>query len=366
LTTPTTIQRAIKRIKGRIAWEKIASMRELQCIIRVPLHPNIVRLFEVHRTASSTLCYVFEYMPNGSIHDLLHARSVKRLPPLPTTDIQSLVRQILAGLAHLHQYHHMHRDMKPENILLCRRQGNTPDGPLICKVADFSLARCCATEAHDPITSYVSTRWYRAPEVLLQAGAYGCPVDNFGLGCIVAEMCRQKPLFAGRNEMDQLTRIFAVTGTPASPHQSWNDGVQYMHKLGFLPQPLPPPPSPVLQQSHEGGGPREKLEQFLFSGPTADQIATRDGQNLVDFVGGLLLLNPELRLTAEGALRHPYLQQQQQSVTATATTSLPSATWTPANDKISLSSKLVTVSPAEVAVGNVATHSLQRRDIYSP
>jgi serine/threonine protein kinase len=95
-------------------------MRELQCIIRVPLHPNIVRLFEVHRTASSTLCYVFEYMPNGSIHDLLHARSLKRLPPLPATDVQSLVRQILAGLAHLHQYHHMHRDMKPENILLCR------------------------------------------------------------------------------------------------------------------------------------------------------------------------------------------------------------------------------------------------------
>jgi serine/threonine protein kinase len=108
----TTIQRAIKRIKGRIAWEKIASMRELQCIIRVPLHPKIFRFFEVHRNASSTLCYVFEYMPNGSIHHLLHARSLKRLPPLPTIDIQSLVRQILAGLAHLHQYHHMHRDMK--------------------------------------------------------------------------------------------------------------------------------------------------------------------------------------------------------------------------------------------------------------
>ena len=290
-------------------------------------------------------------MPNGSIHDLLHARSLKRLPPLPTADIQSLVRQILSGLAHLHQYHHMHRDMKPENILLCRSScGNN----LICKVADFSLARCCATEAHDPITSYVSTRWYRAPEVLLQAGAYGCPVDNFGLGCIVAEICRQKPLFAGRNEMDQL-----VTGTPASPHQSWNDGVQYMHKLGFLPQP------PSSHQQAEGGGPRDKLEHFLFSGPTADNIATRDGQNLVDFVWGLLVLNPERRLTAEGALRHPYLQQQQQQAMMT-TTSLPSATWTPANDKTSSASKLVTVSPAAVAVGNIATRSLQRRDIFSP
>jgi serine/threonine protein kinase len=338
-------------------------MRELQCIIRVPLHPNLVRLFEVHRTASSTLCYVFEYMPNGSIHDLLHARSLKRLPPLPTSEIQSLVRQILSGLAHLHQYHHMHRDMKPENILLCRSSCGTH---LICKVADFSLARCCATEAHDPVTSYVSTRWYRAPEVLLQAGTYGCPVDNFGLGCIVAEMCRQqKPLFPGRHETDQLTRIFAVTGTPASAQQSWNDGVTYMHKLGLLPQQQP---SSHAEGGGGGAGPRDKLEQFLFSGSTADQIDTRDGQNLVDFVWGLLLLNPERRLTAEGALRHPYLQQQQQQQQqqqpVMVTTPLPSATWTPANDKISLSSTLVTVSPA--AVGNVATRSLQRRDIFSP
>jgi hypothetical protein len=101
---------------------------------------------------------------------------------------------------------------------------------------------------------------------------YGCALDNFGLGCIVAEMCRQRPLFAGRNEMDQLTRIFALTGTPASPHQSWSDGVQWMHKLG-----LQQPPT-SLQQLHEGG-PRDKLEQFLLSGAsTADNIATRDAR----------------------------------------------------------------------------------------
>jgi protein kinase len=227
-------------------------------------------------------------------------------------------------------------------------------------VADFSLARCCATEAHDPITSYVSTRWYRAPEVLLQAGAYGCAVDNFAVGAIAAEMCRQKPLFAGRHEMDQLVKIFACLGTPASPHQSWNDGVQWMHNLGLQQPSL----SHQQQQQHAGGGgPRDKLEQFLFSGPTADHIATRQGQNLVDFVWGLLALNPERRLTAEEALRHPYLQQQDQqheSVTATAT-------WTPPDDKTPWSSsKLVTVSPAAVAVHNVTAHSLQRRDIFSP
>jgi serine/threonine protein kinase len=174
-----------------------------------------------------------------------------------------------------------------------------------------------------------------------------------------SEMCRQRPLFAGRNEMDQLTRIFALTGTPASPHQSWNDGVQWMHKLG-LQEPLP-----SQQQLHEEG-PRDKLEQFLFSGATADNIATHDGQNLVDFVWGLLTLNPERRLTAAGALRHPYLQQQQQQQQQSATiTALPSATWTPANDKTSSSSKLVTVSPAVVVVGNVPTRSLQRRDTFS-
>jgi hypothetical protein len=104
------------------------------------------------------------------------------------------------------------------------------------------------------------------------------------------------------------------------------------------------------------------LEQFLFSGATADNIATRDGQNLVAFVWGLLTLNLERCLTVEGALRHPYLQHQQSA----KTTALPSATWTPANDKTSSSSKLVTVSPAVVVVGNVATRSLQRRDMLSP
>jgi hypothetical protein len=98
--------------------------------------------------------------------------------------------------------------------------------------------------------------------------------------------------------MDQLT------GTPAPPHQSWNDGVQWMHKLG-----LQQPPT-SLQQLHEGG-PHDKLEQFLFSGAsTEDNIATRDGENLVDVVWGLLILNPERQLTAKGALWHPYLQQQ--------------------------------------------------------
>lgn len=347
-------------------------MRELQCIIRVPLHPNIVRLFEVHRTASSTLCYVFEYMPDGSLHDLLHARSLQRLPPLPTAQIQSLIRQILSGLAHLHRFHQMHRDMKPENILLC--QGTA-------KVADFSLARCCATEANDPITSYVSTRWYRAPEVLLQVGQYDCQVDNFAVGCMAAEMCRQRALFTGKNELDQLSRIFQVTGTPASPQQCWNVGVERMQAMGLQ----EPQQQSQLQSQHAAGGPRDKLEHFLMTASakssasltTTDMPADRDNnnnnnKNLVDFVWGLLALNPDRRLTADEALRHPYLQQKhqqnQQKHHMTATTS-GSATWTPAEDKTSTSSKLVTVSPAAVVENvenvHVPTHMVCRRDLFS-
>ena len=104
----------------------------------------------------------------------------------------------------MHKHGFFHRDIKPEN-LLC-------NGPDLIKIADFGLAR--ETRSRPPYTDYVSTRWYRAPEVLLRATNYSSPIDLWAVGCIIAELYTLQPLFPGRSEIDQIFRICSILGTP--------------------------------------------------------------------------------------------------------------------------------------------------------
>lgn len=104
----------------------------------------------------------------------------------------------------MHKHGFFHRDIKPEN-LLC-------NGPELVKIADFGLAR--ETRSRPPYTDYVSTRWYRAPEVLLRSTNYSSPIDIWAVGCIMSELYTLQPLFPGRSEIDQIFRICSVLGTP--------------------------------------------------------------------------------------------------------------------------------------------------------
>lgn len=101
---------------------------------------------------------------------------------------RSNIYQILSGLAHMHKNGFFHRDMKPENLLIYNN---------VVKVCDLGLAR--EIRSRPPFTDYVSTRWYRAPELLLRSTNYNSPVDIFALGCIMAELYTLVPLFAGAN-----------------------------------------------------------------------------------------------------------------------------------------------------------------------
>lgn len=94
--------------------------------------------------------------------------------------------------------------MKPEN-LLCT-------GSELIKIADFGLAR--ETRSRPPYTDYVSTRWYRAPEVLLHSTNYSSPIDMWAVGCIMAEMYTLRPLYPGTSEVDEIFKICTVLGTP--------------------------------------------------------------------------------------------------------------------------------------------------------
>lgn len=110
---------------------------------------------------------------------------------IPEEKIKSIMWQTLSGLAYMHKQGFFHRDMKPENLLM---QGD------VVKIADMGLAR--EIRSRPPYTDYVSTRWYRAPEILLRSTTYNSPVDIFACGAIMAELFLLRPLFPGNNETD--------------------------------------------------------------------------------------------------------------------------------------------------------------------
>ena len=122
----------------------------------------------------------------------------------PESVIRNIMYQILQGLAFIHKHGFFHRDMKPEN-LLCM-------GPELVKIADFGLAR--ELRSQPPYTDYVSTRWYRAPEVLLRSSVYSSPIDVWAVGSIMAELYTLRPLFPGTSEVDEIFKICQVLGTP--------------------------------------------------------------------------------------------------------------------------------------------------------
>lgn len=110
----------------------------------------------------------------------------------------------MQGLGFIHRHGFFHRDLKPENILC--------SGPELVKIADFGLVR--EIRSRPPYTDYVSTRWYRAPEVLLHSTTYSSPIDLWAVGCIAAEIYTYRPLFPGTTETDQLYKICQILGTP--------------------------------------------------------------------------------------------------------------------------------------------------------
>jgi serine/threonine protein kinase len=110
--------------------------------------------------------------------------------------------------------------MKPENMLILGE---------VVKLADFGLAR--EIRSRPPFTDYVSTRWYRAPELLLRSTTYNSPVDIFGLGCIIAELYLLRPLFPGSSEVDQMFKICAILGSPSQA--DWPEGYKLASKINF-------------------------------------------------------------------------------------------------------------------------------------
>lgn len=206
---------AIKRMKRKYySWDEAMNLREVKSLKKLN-HANIVKLREVIRE-NDTLYFVFEYM-RGNLYQLI--RDAER--PFPEPVLRNIVYQVLQGLAHMHRHGFFHRDLKPENLLCA--------GAELVKIADLGLAR--EVRSRPPYTDYVSTRWYRAPEVLLHDTRYGAPIDLWALGCIMAELYTCRPLFPGNSEIDQLHKICAILGTP--DRDDWPEGYGLADALRF-------------------------------------------------------------------------------------------------------------------------------------
>ncbi|XP_078129516.1 serine/threonine-protein kinase ICK-like isoform X2 [Sander vitreus] len=185
-------------------------------------HANVIKLKEVIRE-NDHLYFIFEYMKEN-LYQLMKDRT--RL--FPESAVRNIMFQILQGLAFIHKHGFFHRDMKPEN-LLCM-------GPELVKIADFGLAR--EIRSRPPYTDYVSTRWYRAPEVLLRSTSYSSPIDQWAIGCIMAELYTLRPLFPGSSEVDTIFKVCQVLGTPKK--NDWPEAYHLASAMNFRwPQCVP-------------------------------------------------------------------------------------------------------------------------------
>ena len=243
-------------------WDECMQLREVKSLKKLN-HPNIVKLKEVIRE-NDELFFVFEFM-EGNLYELMK----KRERHFPESKIRNIMYQIFQGLAFMHKHGFFHRDIKPENMLV---KGDT------IKVADFGLAR--EIRSRPPYTDYVSTRWYRAPEVLLRSTYYNSPIDQWACGCIMAELFALRPLFPGSSEADQIYKICSVLGSP-TPRQ-WAEGLKLANQMGFrFPQFVPTPLSDIITN------------------------ATGEGLTLLQ---DLLKYDPNSRPTASQALQYPWFQ----------------------------------------------------------
>eukprot|EP00999_Lentomonas_sp_LEN2_P002298 NODE_364_length_1587_cov_97.660274_g332_i0.p1 GENE.NODE_364_length_1587_cov_97.660274_g332_i0~~NODE_364_length_1587_cov_97.660274_g332_i0.p1 ORF type:complete len:426 (-),score=87.23 NODE_364_length_1587_cov_97.660274_g332_i0:138-1415(-) len=212
--------------------------------------------------------------------------------PCLDTDLQQLIRsyklseqhvkyimyQVLRSLKYVHSARVLHRDLKPANILI--------NFDCHVKLCDFGLARGYDPQNKPDMTSYIVTRWYRAPELLLQNSQYNSAIDIWAAGCLFAEMLIGKPLFCGESSIEQLKLICDTIPIPAQDELWW---VQSSKMRSYL---------VGLRQGKENGAPGKDLKTIL--GSKANAVA-------MDMIQKMLCFNPADRWSAEALLDHPFL-----------------------------------------------------------
>ncbi|KAG0353613.1 Mitogen-activated protein kinase [Gamsiella multidivaricata] len=212
---------------------------------------------------------------SGHENELMEAdlhQIIRSEQPLTDAHFQYFIYQICRGLKYIHSANVLHRDLKPGNLLV--------NADCELKICDFGLARGFSEDAEGFMTEYVATRWYRAPEIMLSFQSYTKAIDMWSVGCIFAEMLGGKPLFKGRDYVDQLNQILQILGTPDEAT---------LRRVGS-----------ERAQAYIRSLPRMPKIHFQQLYPRASPMA-------IDLLEKLLDFDPAARITVEQALRHPYL-----------------------------------------------------------
>ena len=250
------------------------SIREIALLKEVSQHRNIVQLKEVINE-NHKLYLAFEFL-DKDLKNYMKSISGFLNPKL----VKSYLYQLVLGINFCHMHRVMHRDLKPQNLLI--------DSSGLLKIADFGLARAFSI----PLPQYtheVVTLWYRAPEVLLGSKKYSTPIDVWSIGCIFAEMAENYPLFPGDSEIDELFQIFRVLGTPSET--TW-PGVTSL-----------PDFKPMF--------PKFKADGL---GKRVTQLS--EGSDGLDLLVKMCTYEPSKRVSTKQALKHPYFNDIDRSLYA--------------------------------------------------
>ncbi|KAK8377391.1 hypothetical protein O3P69_013787 [Scylla paramamosain] len=267
-----------KKTNTKVAIKKLArpfqthihakrTYRELRMLKHMD-HENIIGLLDVFTPSTTFKDFQDVYLVTPLMGADLN--NIVKTQKLTDDHVQFLIYQVLRGLKYIHSAGIIHRDLKPSNIAV------NEDCEL--KILDFGLARPTESE----MTGYVATRWYRAPEIMLNWMHYNQTVDIWSVGCIMAELLTGRTLFPGADHIDQLNKIMKLVGTPRQDlvdKLSSDEARNYIRSLPHM---------------------RKKDFRQVFRG--ANPLA-------VDLLEKMLELDSERRITAVQALAHPYLAQ---------------------------------------------------------
>ncbi|KAJ3089953.1 Mitogen-activated protein kinase [Quaeritorhiza haematococci] len=263
---------AIKKVQKVFEKSILAkrALREIKLLRHFSGHENITSILDMEITDINNFSevYLVQELMEADLHQIIRSEQ-----PLTDAHFQYFVYQVCRGLKYIHSANVLHRDLKPGNLLV--------NADCELKICDFGLARGLQEGAAGFMTEYVATRWYRAPEIMLSFKSYTKAIDMWSVGCIFAELLGGKPLFKGRDYVDQLNQILSILGTPddATLRRIGSERAQlYIRSL-----------------------PRMKKVPWTQLYPRANPLA-------LDLLEKLLAFDPAQRITVEEALAHPYLE----------------------------------------------------------